>query len=633
MPTPSNPHALDLTRNRNTDVPLGPFDSKVGTVLKIDGENYYVVTNANYIPAMPIKKDHHVFLRSDMRYGEDDPTQWLRTTANRPLSDKWEISIMWWDPTPDDFIHPETGLTAMRSLGRLKSSRIASLTNPIDKFLDHCMLLDQSLRDLLAPHVQQIRLGLERLQTLPSTFNQTAAGVTSLQQAFLEAEAILRYMTEFKLRMRSGNGSDGPPPEHCMGVFTTQPVIAQEFRAAGLPYWYMRPTFAFLSDNILEVVEPQQPVDHLKLEPTPGSKPFPTQPDVDSKIHAIHSFARLASWYKDPFRSAEAPPPASEAPPPASSNPGRVSARFEPYAHVSNPRSRSTANHRSTASGTASKSNRDKFTHLDREEMPSPIPAWESLVVASEDPTRRQIQLHHLSLMMDALNYRLGDPRDSHQPLTSQEWRDVLQGHAASPQAGGHGLGRGGGRGGGRGRGEHGPTMASQRAMALRQLLGPALEACGIQHSTDFPTVAGSFAWVTIHRAKEILWVVAETNFRFELLALDCRASGEYRPDKCRQCFAGGMLVGTPVELSKQGLASMSPASRHVFIVRIAELMCHWNPRPASIIAQAPGKTSWKQQEMHALEVAVATHYMQTFYELFGRAAVVPMRLVHEFGT
>jgi hypothetical protein len=36
---------------------------------------------------------------------------------------------------------------------------------------------------------------------------------------------------------------------------------------------------------------------------------------------------------------------------------------------------------------------------------------------------------------------------------------------------------------------------------------------------------------------------------------------------------------------------------------------------------------------MNQLEVDVSYHYTQMFYDLFGRAAVVPMRIVHEFSA
>jgi hypothetical protein len=245
-----------------------------------------------------------------------------------------------------------------------------------------------------------------------------------------------------------------------------------------------------------------------------------------------------------------------------------------------------------------------------------------ALVVSSDNVARRQLFLQNLSLMMDALIYRLSDPDTPHDLLSGQQWRDVLIGNARAPRMV---MCQGGG----------GQTQASVRSIGLHELLAPAFRACRLENE-DFTAMPGTAQPITVHRAQEMLWMVAETNFRFELLALDHRASRLERPEECRKCFAGGQLMGMPLRQSKEGLASMSLVIRHLFFLRIARLMGHWHPRPRSAIiaeAQASESREWSQEEMLELEDAVARHYTQAFYELFGRAAVIPSRLVHEFGT
>jgi hypothetical protein len=133
-----------------------------------------------------------------------------------------------------------------------------------------------------------------------------------------------------------------------------------------------------------------------------------------------------------------------------------------------------------------------------------------------------------------------------------------------------------------------------------------------------------------------MVWEVAEINFRFELLGLDARASGLDRPDECKQCFPGNALVGFDIGESKLGFAATNAHDRLPYILHLAGLMLDWKPR------QSPGKIQsafqrlhpeWKLSEIDALEKAVAAYYTQCFYDLFGRAAVVPMCLAHEFGT
>ncbi|KAJ7026203.1 hypothetical protein C8F04DRAFT_966692 [Mycena alexandri] len=659
-------------------VPLGPFDGKVGAVLQIAGESYFVTTNTDYIPVPPIRKNAKIVLRSDMRYGEDDPTLWpqnysrfyshLGAIRKKPAAGKKSaIGCMWWDPDAGDFISRETGRTLTRGLGLLKSSKVAKLATVIGQLLtEHAEVQSKEPQHdniLLGPLVYQIRRGLERLQTIPCTFSQAVALLRTLQRMFLEAEALLSYMRRYKPLMERTTAGPSPPPEQCVGVFTSNAVTAQEFAAAGLPFWFLRPAWTFTTQNILAVVKPLEPSDVLTLDAAPGATEFPTSIDTDGKMKVIHSCAQVDSWYKDPFKAAaeEEESEPSLAPDWGSSSPSgnRAQFRYEPC-ESNSPRPAASPSHASTPTPGPSTSpgrnfhilprpakrnpdagGRDKFKALDleREEMPSSIPSWAdalcavdrergslskgfrylfpepALLVSSDSFERRQMLLYHFTMMEDGLIYRLGDPNGSHRLLSSQEWRDVLGGKSAPARAR--------------------VTKASLRSLGLRDLLAPAFEACGITELTEnFPAAPGSFPPITKHRAQEILWRIGETNFRYEFLALDRRASGREREEACRECLVGGMLMGMPIELSKQGLASLSLQTRHEYTMRIARLMRDWNPRPQfTSIARAAEKQEWSEVDMRQLEKEVAVHYTQTFYDIFGRAAVVPTRLVHEFGT
>ncbi|KAF8187417.1 hypothetical protein K438DRAFT_1765007 [Mycena galopus ATCC 62051] len=649
---------LNLTRNRQENVPLGPFDSRVSAILRQDGESYFVSTNASYVPVLPIRPNHIIFLREDMHFGEDDPTQWpqnysaffchLGAIQKKPVGTARDISIMWWDPTAADLILPDADFSVTARLGKLAGARVAQLAAPIGRLLDRYKTASAALsqvQDLLDPLVQQICLGFDRIQTLPCTFTQLVASVTALQRSFLEADTLIRYMLEFKGRM--AQSTDTPPrAEHCVGVFTTDPAIAQQFRAA-------------------EVVELKLPEYHLRLNAAPAATHFPTKRDTDSKIAVIHQCSRIVPWYRDPFADTGSssvsaatatastshhtpgPPrvyPQGQA---GSSRDRSSSQRYEPYRDSTSAYSSSRDGRSHGASAVAPTNNeRDKFAPLARDKMPPSILVWENalkavdrtiaprasggnryvlpepaLVVSSDDAARRQRLLHNLGLMMDALIYRLGDPQSHCQLLSAQQWRDVLVGNAAAP----HKAFR---------QKDRTLTKASAQSMVLHDLLAPAFRACGLTDYPDLSVSSGTSPHTTIHRAQEMLWQLAETNFRFEFLALDHCTSRLDRPDQCRECFAGGMLMGMPLELAKEGLASMSPATRHRFYLRIAILMCDWDPRPRSaVIARASEPREWDKTEMLQLEEAVAGHYTQAFYELFGRAAVIPSRLAHEFGS
>lgn len=128
----SHPHSIDLLRNRAPTLPLGPFDGNVGAFAQLGAQHYFITTNADYIPTLPsLQHPHAVYLRSDMRYGTDDPTlwpqQWTSEYCHMPLIAQKgavsELDVMWWDPTPNDF---QVGSAVTRGLGRLIHSQFAN---------------------------------------------------------------------------------------------------------------------------------------------------------------------------------------------------------------------------------------------------------------------------------------------------------------------------------------------------------------------------------------------------------------------------------------------------------------------------------------------------------------------------
>ncbi|KAJ6527590.1 hypothetical protein DFH09DRAFT_880099, partial [Mycena vulgaris] len=130
---------------------------------------------------------------------------------------------------------------------------------------------------------------------------------------------------------------------------------------------------------------------------------------------------------------------------------------------------------------------------------------------------------------------------------------------------------------------------------------------------------------------KEITWALAESNFRFECLSLDARASGLTRLEEVRACFVGRALLGIPLEYSTRGPASETQQERHRYLIRLAKLMMAWQThtyRPSAIgrATRAQEPLAYTDEEMSDLEWAIVCYYTQSFYEYFGRAAVVPMR-------
>ncbi|KAJ6513993.1 hypothetical protein DFH09DRAFT_1333250 [Mycena vulgaris] len=264
--------AMDLMKNCDPTRPLGPFDGKVAACAKLQGETYFITTNQDYVPALPsLELPHTVFLRSDMRYGTDDPTIWPQQyTAcfcHLPVIAKKgarsDLDVMWWDPATDDFI---VGSAVTRALGRVHNRRVQEFLPFVNEMVERCQELKHKssapIFPLFGELIQTIIALIEQLQTFPTTYPKMVFAVTSLQRACLELDALYFYFTTFKPRIDKYLSS---PPDHpysdsnsvakCIGAFTVDPRVAQQLWSARLPFWFLRPTYVFDPENILSIVE------------------------------------------------------------------------------------------------------------------------------------------------------------------------------------------------------------------------------------------------------------------------------------------------------------------------------------------------------------------------------------------
>lgn len=259
-----------------------------------------------------------------MRYGPDDPTLWPQQYSAHychlgaiprkppPQQDRApDIMIMWWNPQPADFVSPQSGLTLTRGFGQLRQDKCYQFQKLVDKLLDECKAYTASLAPakvtpLLPQIAQVVRLALERLRSVPSTYDRMVLGVTGVQRAYLELTGLLRYLSIYKPRMENPDVEAGLPDD-CIGVFTSDPAIAQQFHIARLPYWFIRPLSAFNNEIILSVVPLLDPTTTLVLDAAPGYPSVPVGPDHDQRIRSLHLCTQNVPWYKNPFASPVAP--------------------------------------------------------------------------------------------------------------------------------------------------------------------------------------------------------------------------------------------------------------------------------------------------------------------------------------
>jgi hypothetical protein len=261
-------------------------------------------------------KKSEVKLRADVRYGPDDPTLWpqpwvefnchLGAIPRKPDDPNDCLSIMWWDPTPNDF--ESFGGSVVDGLGELSGSKLLSLRNMMssmeDRMEDHKQAFKNPNKHLLML-ARAMQDSFTRLDSLKTTFTEMRIGVTEFQRCYLEIYGCLDYLEIYKPRM------DGARPAaesvmNCVGAITNIPRIVQDFYTAGLPVWFLRPSTTWDSPvrcNILETVTPLDPADVLCV--SEHYPPFPAIfngfPNDPNRHRAFYANSRKWLVFKDPF--------------------------------------------------------------------------------------------------------------------------------------------------------------------------------------------------------------------------------------------------------------------------------------------------------------------------------------------
>lgn len=261
-----------------------------------------------------------------MRWGPDDPTLWPHEYSDyfahfgaiprRPSTekDKTRLGIMFWNPDRSDFVSPE-GQTITRGLGKLRGEKVSALSPLVHELIRKCEDYTKSLSSpaqplpLVAQLTDSLRRALERLCSIPATFERMVLGVTNVQRTYLELVGLLRYMTVYKPRIEDPTSQGGLPDADTVGVFTSNPIVAENFHRARLPFWYIRPLRAFSGENILRVVQPLGPAEWMELEVVAGFSPIIVGPTLQERIRGLHQGTDTLPWYRNPFASGDVAKP------------------------------------------------------------------------------------------------------------------------------------------------------------------------------------------------------------------------------------------------------------------------------------------------------------------------------------
>src|SRR6202044_2405146 len=289
-------------------VPIGPFDGKVAAAIQ-----GFVVTTPNQDRiCLPPMYRREVFLRSDFRYGPDDPTLWpqpflddyphLGAIPRQPEDPKDPLSILWWNPTRADFFPSENGV--LDGMGQMSTSKYWAFQDMSKELKERAENFQKKStpNSVVSLLVRAMSDTLIRMGSLKSPFGLMWFKITEFQRLYLELYALLDYLEIYKPRI-DGNQPPATTVANCIGAFTNKPHVAQYFHRAGLPIWLIQPwSKGPFQYNILTVVSPLEPMDSLCI--SPHDPPFPVifrgYMNTREKHDAIHCYSRKWLVFKDP---------------------------------------------------------------------------------------------------------------------------------------------------------------------------------------------------------------------------------------------------------------------------------------------------------------------------------------------
>ncbi|KAJ3551478.1 hypothetical protein NM688_g4684 [Phlebia brevispora] len=220
------------------------------------------------------------------------------------------------------------------------------------------------------------------------------------------------------------------------------------------------------------------------------------------------------------------------------------------------------------------------------------------------------------------LNHEAMD-RKSCRPLRPQEWRDYLNMKdfklPSIEQA----------------------TKSSERR---REVYGVLQRALGVDEV--FEHAAQRFEWYgkkwvpsSVQQTREILWELCEVGFRCELTELDrhmvpnkavdpdvAEHVENFRRGRIEKVFGGRPLILSTLPTRNEGLAASDIQDRVHSLEALRVIMHRWPDVPEEIKSLPPLTAAISVDELTRIEVAMCSHYTQRFYNVAGRAAILPRR-------
>lgn len=156
-----------------------------------------------------------------------------------------------------------------------------------------------------------------------------------------------------------------------------------------------------------------------------------------------------------------------------------------------------------------------------------------------------------------------------------------------------------------------------------------------------FPVLHGAVQDIDGQAVREIIWEIAELNWRYELVALDKLAAPQFwvDDDSAGQRITAILLVFSPYSCfvlthapfptANTGIAAEDLYDRLFAMRALRHVMSCWRKCPSDVCHDAYSDPAEPHDEIYYRTVEAKTlgFYCQTFYEYFHRAPIVPYQL------
>ncbi|TFK58126.1 hypothetical protein BDN72DRAFT_907053, partial [Pluteus cervinus] len=534
-----------------------------------------------------------------------------------------------------------------------------------------------------SPHVLEfvnvyfdiLRHYLHQLGHITTNITNTQFTVRGLQPVYLYLYALLDWHKVFIPRLLTNAQGAGVAVSRVLGAFVTSTSIRDELYRMGIPVWLVRPFRDLPNAHVLSVADLASPSTMLTLSPSRYKAYSIFQGRTfDRQVHnAIITELRTHTSYPNPFGRDIAPtnPLAPRLLQPSTSS-SSSSSQSSASSSQSSASSRSSTPSSSSTLVSRTSSNVSRRTPYAARKPPKPQAGSKAWATALQNVNRHGLPTQHQthngidlcytfpeaagvdattnldrrSSMMKmwlrwrpALLYCFANSNSNTTPMAAGVWKeflaiDFLEAGAEKRK---------------KKNGAAPVPVQSKKSEFAKNFYQSLLNEGGVcipdsTNSSHPITWRGkSFDTLVVSDFTEILWEINELNFRFEFMALDSQLYNPSSPshqdsqnhqDLVNACFpaASGSLLSVDVSKANSGMASPILLQRSQVILAIRHIMQTWDSQLPPLVAVPDNdrvQVGWEKDDLDALEMQIATFYMQSFFNIFHRATTIPRWLVH----